>query len=97
MNSSAYIFVWAIMATTMAVYWYFLWRTTKRWNTLLRRAGMTPDDDAWRKTTKIVGFVLSSRHKSFEDEKLSQLVLYTRCLFFAVLICLAIWVMIVGL
>jgi hypothetical protein len=98
MHSSGYTFllVWAAVAATILVYWYFLWRMARRWNLLLRRAGMTPDDDVLRKTTKIVGFSLSSQYKSFEDRKLSQLVLYTRWSFFIAFIGIIVWVVYVG-
>lgn len=98
MHSSGYafLFVWAIVAASVAVYWCFLWRMARRWNLVLRRAGMTPDDDVLRKTTKIVGFFLSSQYKSFEDRKLSQLVIYTRWSFCVAFIGIAIWAVYVG-
>jgi hypothetical protein len=66
--------IWAVVASGIAAYAYLIWRTTQRWNMLLRRAGKTPDDDALRKTSKTLGFVLSEQHTAFHDAKLSQLV-----------------------
>lgn len=83
--------VWAILASGMVVYWYFLWRTAQRWNMLLRRAGKTPDDDVLRKTSKVVGFILSEQHSAFNDSKLSQLVTRARISFAIVVVGLALW------
>jgi hypothetical protein len=83
--------VWTVMAASMVVYWYFLWRTAQRWNMLLRRAGKTPDDDVLRKTSKVVGFILSEQHSAFDDTKLSRLVLLARVSFAIVLAGLLLW------
>ena len=85
------IIVWAVVASSMVVYWYFLWRTAQRWNMLLRRAGKTPDDDVLRKTSKLVGFILSGQHSAFSDAKLSGLVLKARLSFAVVMAGLVLW------
>lgn len=83
--------VWAVVASSMVVYWYFLWRTAQRWNMLLRRAGKTPDDDVLQKTSKLVGFILSGQHSAFNDTKLSSLVLRARLSFSVAMAGLALW------
>jgi hypothetical protein len=84
--------VGGVVASSMAVYWYFIWRTGQRWNMLLRRAGKAPDDDVMKNTSKIVGFMLSEQHKAFDDAKLSQLVTRARLSFAMVLGGLVLWV-----
>lgn len=65
----------------MAVYWYLLFLTKKRWNALAVQTGQMADVDTDRSLTKVLYFVLSSRYKRFSDRRLDHLVRNTRIAF----------------
>jgi hypothetical protein len=67
------------VAAAVLTYWFFGWRTARRWNTLLRRAGRAADDEVVHSSTlKLPLFVLSGAHREFNDARLSGLVTATR-------------------
>ena len=88
--------LFAVVAGAMVVYGYLVFRTGRRWNSLLASAGHLADYGARPNTMRILGFVLSNRHVDFSDPMLTRLVISTRIALGVVVAALVIYALSTG-
>lgn len=73
--------MFAVTLAAMLGYWYLLFLTKRRWNTLAVRGGQLADYDVDRSLAKTLRFVLTDRYRAYSDLKLARLVVWTRIAF----------------
>ena len=66
----------AVMLAAMVAYWVLLFLTKPRWNQLIMRQGQFAHCE--RTLSKTLQFVLTAKHRSYADQQLSRLVVFSR-------------------